>query len=358
MQQQNQDNNQNQNPTLQQYDSYIAANYNTATPAQPVVQQQPNLNSQPVASTPSLPQATQLNPVTHPALTTQYAQPSTPVSTDFLNLSINSDKPVGAPKKTLFSSIVKASVEIEKVTRQSVTAVKHSFEPPNIDLIRTKKQKLIARSFYALGAMSFVMAVYFGFQTLTKKDTPKSVLGSQTNIQNDTNRVSEIPSEQVPSQQDISTYLVASEYPRYMRIPSLKINTRIRRLGLDRKGAVGTPNNIHDAGWYDSSAKPGDKDGSSIIVGHIAGPTMHGLFWDLPLISQGTIIEIEKGNGFVIRYKVSKIEKIPNDSFDISKYLVQEAPGKNDLKLITATNKFNTVSGDYTQRVVVFAEIQ
>jgi hypothetical protein len=269
-----------------------------------------------------------------------------------------------AADSALFGAIVKATVRVDKVTRQSVKAVQHSFEPPHISLLRTRKQRFFLRTFYVVGTASFLFAVGVGLNAMfgSNKEPVRNttgvlgVINSQTS--NDANRISEDPIETRPSKQDFATYLVAPQYPRYLRIPSLSIESRIRRLGLDSKNAVGSPNNIFDAGWYDGSVRPGEKEGSSIIIGHVAGVKEHGLFWDLSKITAGSLIEIEKGNGETVNYKVVKIDKLPQGSLDMSAYIKTEVAGKHDLKLITSSGKFEQIGAQFSGRVVVYAQQQ
>ncbi len=279
--------------------------------------------------------------------------------------TVQSTPAATAPQKTkrsLFSVILDTTVEVDRVTRQSVQAVRHSFEPPHISAMRTHRQKLLVRWFYAVGSVSFAAAMVLGIYSFAHVGTPKQVtstgvLGAQTNP-NDATRLSETPAETKPTDEDIATYLVTPAYPRYLRIPTINVTTRIRRLGIDSKGAVGTPNNIYDSGWYDASVKPGDMDGASVIEGHVAGPTQHGVFWDLNKLVYGDTIQIEKGSGEVVTYKVTKTEKVPADQLSMRKYLNSEVLGRNDLKLITAAGKYNIINGVYDTRLVVYAQQQ
>ena len=291
--------------------------------------------------------------------------PSAPISPEpnptFVPPQTASASTVPVPmKKTLFSAIIAATVEVDRVTRHSVQTLKHSFEPPHISAMRTLRQKRLVRTYYTVGAISFVFALVLGIHQLffasNQPQSVTSVLGATTSGQNDATRVSELPAENKPTTQDINTYLVAPVYPRYLRIPHIQVSTRIRRLGLDSKGAIATPNNINDAGWYDASVKPGEKDGASIIEGHVAGPTQHGVFWDLNKLVYGDTIEIEKGSGEVITYKVTKTEKVPTDQLSLGKYLTAEIPGQHDLKLVTAAGKYNIINGVYDTRLIVFAQ--
>ncbi len=284
-----------------------------------------------------------------PAYTPQQ-EPSRPANTQKTPLT----------KSALFGALVKATVEVERVTRQSMQSVKHTFEPPHISAMRTRRQKMLVRGFYALGSASFVTALFLGAYVIFYKEAPKtvpqnSVLGVNYS-NNDAQREAEAPVEKKPSQEDMKTYLVAPQYPRYIRIPSMQVEARIRRLGITTMGAVSTPNNINDAGWYDASVKPGESEGASVIEGHVAGPTQHGIFWDISKITVGSSIEVEKGNGEIIYYKVTKTEKVPNDKFNMQKYLTAERAGKHDLKLITASGKYNSIGGVNDERIVVYAQ--
>lgn len=274
-------------------------------------------------------------------------------------LPLKKKKPLPA-RKTLFSGVLRATVQLEKVTRQSMQAVKHTFEPPEVVAMRTRRQRMVVRTFYAVGVFSFVLAIGLAVKVINgespKQRTNTGVLGLQTASQNDAMRASEAPAEVKPTKQDFDTYLVAQPYPRYLRIPSIGVESRVRRLGLDSKNAVGSPNSIYDTGWYDGSVRPGEVDGSSIIVGHVAGPTQQGVFWNLSKLEVGAEVEIEKGNGQTIRYKVTKVDKLPAGDLDMTKYLKTDVAGKHDIKLITSAGKYAEISEQFAGRVVVTAE--
>jgi LPXTG-site transpeptidase (sortase) family protein len=325
--------------------AYVAPQY--SEPAQ-YAQQQPAYEPYQAYQDPAQPAP--YNPITEPRISNSAAAES-----------FTSKQQAKSQRKQsgVFASIVKASVQVDRVTRQSVKAVTHTFEPPHISVLRTKRQRFALRSFYTAAALSMFATLFLGVHQFVLKDvkspTTQGVLGAQSTAQNDATRGSEAPSEIVPSTQDMKTFLVAPTYPRYLRIPSMNIQARIRRLGIDSSGAVGTPNNVHDAGWYDSSVKPGDKDGTSLIIGHLSGPSAHGVFWDINKLAVGAKIEIEKGNGEIVTYKVTHVDSIPSDSFNIVEYLKSETPGHNDLRLVTSTGKYDNVSVQGADRYVVFA---
>lgn len=334
------------------YDTYVSGDTSARQNILPNTGQAPYQNQpvsyqpEPIAQPSYYPTTPYQNPVTTPTLhTTSFNPPK--------NSKKRSKKSTLAAKPAI-SAIMRATVQLEKVTKNSISVVKQTFEPDEINAIRTKKQKLFVRSAYAVGTASFLLLIGFGSRfVLGSRSTPqqKDVLGVQTN---GTRKVSNEPTEQKPTDQDIKTYLVAPKYPRYIRIPKLGLEARVRRLGIDSKGAVAFPTNIYDIGWYDGSVKPGDNEGSSVLIGHLMGATQHGALWDIDILRAGDSIEIERGDGTVIKYRITKLYKAePED--DLSTFLTPEINGKHDIKILTANGMYDKVSGDAQQRTVVYA---
>jgi LPXTG-site transpeptidase (sortase) family protein len=98
-------------------------------------------------------------------------------------------------------------------------------------------------------------------------------------------------------------YVVAPDMPRTMRIPSIGVDARVLRMGINDEGAVESPYNIWDTGWYDGSAKPGEK-GNAFINGHISGPTEPAVFSKLKDVKVGAEVVVERGDGSLLTYRV------------------------------------------------------
>lgn len=300
-------------------------------------------------------QAPSYQPVAQPQASYQPQQ--NPVTS--LNFKATNYAPPNAAKKMArkplaLKAVMKATVQIERVTKNSISVVKQTFEPDLLNAIRTKRQRIFARSVYSVGVASFLFLVGFGTNQLISLNKPPStsdVLGLQTN---GVKKVSNEPSEQKPSDQDIKTYLVAASYPRYISIPGLSLNARVRRLGIDSKGAVAFPTNIYDIGWYDGSVKPGENEGPSILIGHLMGATQQGALWGVDKLVPGDSIYIEKGDGTTIHYRITKLYKAqPED--DISTFITPENNGKHDLTILSAYGMYSKVSDDTQKRTVIFA---
>ncbi len=314
--------------------------------AQPAQQQVQAVQPSPVPAPAPQPQSVPSPPVQVSAI--PQPQPKSPVS------AYRKVPPVHPTRqKKLLSTIMHATVEVDRVTRQSVQRVKHSFEPPYISAMRSKKQRMLVKSYYAFGMISFVAAMFFGsmylFHREQKVKVVNSVLGKQT-VQ------SENGVETVPSADDLKSYVVEPQLPRYLRISSINVWSRIRVSEALDVNTVGPPTNVFDVGWYSLSQRPGASNGTSVLIARAAGPTSHGVFWDLNKMTVGQIFDLEKGSGEIIHYKVKKSGKITAADLDGKKLLADQSQFVHQIKLVTANDTFDRATGAYADPYLVVAE--
>jgi len=124
-------------------------------------------------------------------------------------------------------------------------------------------------------------------------------------------RVTNNPNPQIPSEVVVSSsiapdetplvdvcdrYQVGSDLPRKIEIPSIGVGGCIQKVGVDEANAIAVPSNIHLAGWYVDSVKPGEV-GTSIIAGHVRGRYKGGSFVGLSLVKLGALILFQNGDG-------------------------------------------------------------
>lgn len=164
-----------------------------------------------------------------------------------------------------------------------------------------------------------------------------------------------VPSETKPTQSTV-TYKVAPLLPAILKISKIGVDTRIRSLGTNKLDQLMAPSNIYDAGWYNSSAKPGDigANGAILIDGHIHGPTQPGVFANLQKLVAGDIITIKRGDGNLFNYKVISQKNVDVDKFDIGDALSSAQPGIAGLNLVTCGGSYDK-SGHYDQRTIVYS---
>lgn len=172
-------------------------------------------------------------------------------------------------------------------------------------------------------------------------------------VEKDEAVAADVPSETPPDNSARATYTVAPDLPRMIKIPKINVNARVLRVGVDGQNAIKAPSNIYDTGWYDGSAKPGEK-GASLIDGHVHGIKSPGVFYNLKKLVPGDVIVIERGDGSLLNYKVVKSQVYKAAEVDMAAALASAEKDKNGLNLITCAGKIND-KNEYQDRLVIFA---
>lgn len=163
------------------------------------------------------------------------------------------------------------------------------------------------------------------------------------------------PEEDEVSASAVGSYRTAPDVPRTLTIDKINVFSRIQRLGTLRSGALAAPKNVHDAGWYEGSSKPGD-GGAVLIVGHVYGPSKPGVFKNLHKLEAGDTVKVTRGDGQEFQYRVVKKEQVPADQVDMAAALVPVTPGKAGLNIITCAGELIPGTTHYADRIVVYAE--
>ena len=160
-----------------------------------------------------------------------------------------------------------------------------------------------------------------------------------------------------PTEEEVYEYTVPANYPRYLTIPKINVNkARIISVGINEDGALDTPRNIFDVGWYESSGKPGEGK-TSLIDGHNGGPHVYGVFKKLPDLESGDVITIERGDGVVYNYSVVENNEVALSESDkyMTTALKSPVAGKESLTLISCSGEWSQSQGTYLSRQFVRA---
>lgn len=176
--------------------------------------------------------------------------------------------------------------------------------------------------------------------------------GSERAVAIETEKEEEELIEVEPTEEEVKEYTVAADRPRYLSVEKLGIyNARILPMGVNAKGELDTPRNIFDVGWYEGSGKPG-QGGTMVIDGHNGGPHVLGVFKNLPSLTEGDIIKVERGDGVVYKYKVVENNSVLLSEAD--KYMATAAKspevGKESVTLISCTGEWSQSQGTYLSR--------
>lgn len=146
-----------------------------------------------------------------------------------------------------------------------------------------------------------------------------------------------------------------SDEPKKIRIPEIGVDAFIQKAGVDQNNEIAVPDNIHLAGWFANSQKPGE-NGLSIIDGHVGSSTSHGIFSELSNISKGDMFEIELGNGSIMSYKVISVIQVPESKSEAHLFS-QNLEVVSQVNLITCGGDYDDRSGRYEDRVIVSGEL-
>ena len=158
--------------------------------------------------------------------------------------------------------------------------------------------------------------------------------------------------EEPPTEEEVVEYMVGPKRPRYLTVEKIGVyNARILPMGINSKGELNTPSNIFDVGWYESSYAPGE-GGTMVIDGHNGGPHKHGVFKDLPNLAEGDIIQVERGDGVIYKYRVVENVTVPLIEADnyMSKAMRSPEPGKESVTLISCTGEWSQTQKTYLSR--------
>lgn len=221
-----------------------------------------------------------------------------------------------------------------------------------------RKRRDIKRFSLVLIASVFVLVTgYVSIDTwMTNNQVKAEITGTAEELAtSETTKETEGKDETVPNVQTIGTYKVAPSLPRVLYIDKLDIAARILPMGVNGDNSIQSPRNIFDAGWYTGSVKPGDI-GAMFIDGHASGPTREGLFAYLDKLVEGDEIQVEKGDGTRLTYRVVHAEVADLAALDMKKMLLPYGNTLRGLNLMTCSGEWLADQETFSQRVIVWTE--
>jgi sortase (surface protein transpeptidase) len=270
----------------------------------------------------------------------------------------SADKPIDI---TVPRSQPKTAVQRNPVTKPALPRTKRSQVLRRQMVERAKEQRTKVKKtrgkhvlWYLLGLVVIVafLLVAWSFREalpfhvdLFKPAAPQPV----NSIDSDPQETSTLDEMEV-SEADIQIHVVPAETPRVLRIPSLQIAARVKQVGTTLSNEPIAPKNIADVGWYEGSSKPGS-EGAVLLNGHLAGPSKDGVFKNIQSLKPGDEITLERGDGKVFIYNVSRIQEYSGGQIDMNAAINSINPTKKGLNLVTTLNKYSGTE----KRVIVFA---
>lgn len=266
------------------------------------------------------------------------------------NLTVRSAPPVSFQPETVpiqqEASITELISAIQSPRQADETITHQVSEKNNIPIISRKMYTVIGLGVIVVIIGSVLLSIRPKKETvvLSAQDTTESARAIETNLD-----------ESQPTEEDISAHSVPATEPRYVSVPSIGLKkSRIISLGRDRNGAIESPANIYDVGWFGESSVPGASKKAPLLFGHVVGPYEEGAFYNLYRLTIGDEITITNGAGANFVYRVVEKQDILGDTINLDVFLASKGDSQG-LTLMTISGEFNPATNTSENRTVVFA---
>jgi sortase (surface protein transpeptidase) len=139
-------------------------------------------------------------------------------------------------------------------------------------------------------------------------------------------------------------------------IPSIGANSSLVPLGLNADGTLQVPN-VHtpkQAGWFEPGPEPG-QNGPAVIVGHIDGDHIEGVFYKLQSVKVGDAVNVSLKDGRQLHFSVYKTELAPKNKFPADR--VFGFTPTPELRVITCGGSFDPAVHSYRDNTIVYAKL-
>ena len=137
-------------------------------------------------------------------------------------------------------------------------------------------------------------------------------------------------------------------------IRSIGVDAPIIELGLRSNGTLEVPTVYSEAGWWKGGGKPG-KLGSTVSVGHIDDRRGPAVFYKLPKLKAGDVVEIMRVKKKPVRYVIEDLGRWAKSNFPSE--IVYGPTPIAELRLITCGGVFNRSTGHYTDNIIAFGRM-
>jgi sortase (surface protein transpeptidase) len=148
--------------------------------------------------------------------------------------------------------------------------------------------------------------------------------------------------------------IMGTSQPTRVTIPKLHVTSALMRLGRAADGTMQVPPNADVVGWYTGGPTPGAL-GPAILAGHDDWAGKDGAFAELKLLAPGDEITVNREDGSLAVFAVTKVEQRAKAAFPTGE--VYGPINHAGLRLITCGGQFDADSGHYKDNVIVFADL-
>jgi LPXTG-site transpeptidase (sortase) family protein len=143
--------------------------------------------------------------------------------------------------------------------------------------------------------------------------------------------------------------------PVKIKIPAIKVDTFVERVGLTKDGLMDVPKNIWNTAWFGNGGyRPGDP-GNAVIAGHLDAPGTKAVFWDLDKLKAGDKVILTGQAGKQLTFEVVDKQVYPYNDAPLQQ--IFGASSEAHLNLITCGGTFDRASQNYNKRLVVYTRL-
>lgn len=140
--------------------------------------------------------------------------------------------------------------------------------------------------------------------------------------------------------------------PTRLRIPDLKVDAGVVRLGLNPDNTIEVPSDAGQAGWYANGPAPGEQ-GPAVILGHLDSQFGPAIFYHLSSLRPGSQVAVTREDGSTATFAVQRVATFSVDAFPTAQ--IYGATTDAELRLITCGGQYSLTQRRYLQNVVAFA---
>lgn len=148
--------------------------------------------------------------------------------------------------------------------------------------------------------------------------------------------------------------LMDTSAPTHVSIPDLRVSVPLIGLGRRSDGTMEVPGDAVSVGWYTKAPTPGSL-GPAVLAGHVDFHKKAGSFARLGTLRAGADVVIDRADGSVATFTVTKVERYPKNRFPTE--AVYGAIDHAGLRLITCGGEFDRSAGHYRDNVVAYATL-
>src|SRR5829696_3884549 len=146
----------------------------------------------------------------------------------------------------------------------------------------------------------------------------------------------------------------ADVVPVEVRLPSLDAVSPVRPVGVEADGALEIPEDVRTVGWYRFGPRPGDRQGSTVLSGHVDSAGQgRGAFFRLGELRPGDRVLVRRSDGRTWRYRVVAREEWPKSAVPLNRIFARSGAAR--LTLVTCGGGFREEIRSYQDNIAVTA---